>query len=625
MSAEDHPSKKMKMDEKVIGTHNGTFHCDEALAVFLLKRTKAYANAGLKRNRDPAILNTCDIVVDVGGVYDEKTQRFDHHQRGFEEVFGYGFKTKLSSAGLVYKHFGREIIANRLQISQEDPKIDTLWLKMYKEFIEAIDAIDNGISQYPTELKPRYRINTDVSKRVGHFNPAWNEEVDAETVDAKFLQASAMVGTEFLDRLDYYANAWLPARDLVLEALNKRKEVDPSGRIVLFESFAPWKEHLFELEETLAIPEAEKPIYVLYPDETANNWRIQAVPVSSESFESRKALPEQWRGVRDDALSQLSGVDGCIFVHASGFIGGNKTKEGVLRLANLALNIYLPSGWDVKVVIPSSQKSWIGKAYHIKDIITGRYYYPRNPDGMGEVSEVSRPLQEGEFAEWISGPNLGRNSSAAFALSSGTIGAALSSALSKVRSIALSYGTVLHPTPTEFYEPAHQLGARIIDHLWRNWGADEGGLRAGEVDLYNVNIPMIPELLSDAGLTICWTRIWRNSYGRLFKAYAPRDPKAKQTISSAGPDSPDEPPQGAQAGLLDATATSKDVGELVFKFAPDMTDLINPSSVPVGTDGWAIRKGWVSVTPMRATFGEPVDWLAESEADMETKVWKMKL
>ncbi|KAI0639378.1 GAMM1 protein [Trametes polyzona] len=339
MSTEEHPAKKAKLEEKVIGTHNGTFHCDEALAVFLLRRTKAYAAAGLKRTRDPAVLDTCDIVVDVGGVYDEKTQRFDHHQRGFNEVFGHGFDTKLSSAGLVYKHFGKEIISNRFLYKEGDEKVETLWLKMYKEFIEAIDAIDNGISQYPTDLKPRYRLRTDVSSRVGYLNPAWNESVSAETVDAKFLQASAMVGTEFLDRLDYYANSWLPARDLVVAALNKRKEVDPSGRIILFEQFAPWKEHLFELEETLAIPEAEKPIYVLYPDETGNNWRIQAVPIAPESFESRKALPEQWRGVRDEALSQLSGVEGCIFVHASGFIGGNKTKEGVLRLANLALNL----------------------------------------------------------------------------------------------------------------------------------------------------------------------------------------------------------------------------------------------------------------------------------------------
>lgn len=57
----------------------------------------------LIRTRDPALLDTCTIVVDVGGVYDETKQRFDHHQRGFEEIFGNGFATKLSSAGLVYK------------------------------------------------------------------------------------------------------------------------------------------------------------------------------------------------------------------------------------------------------------------------------------------------------------------------------------------------------------------------------------------------------------------------------------------------------------------------------------------------------------------------------------------
>jgi len=70
----------------------------------VLKKPAPYSSrADLKRTRDQAILDTCDIVVDVGAVYDEAKQRFDHHQRGFEEVFGYGFVTKLSSAGLVYK------------------------------------------------------------------------------------------------------------------------------------------------------------------------------------------------------------------------------------------------------------------------------------------------------------------------------------------------------------------------------------------------------------------------------------------------------------------------------------------------------------------------------------------
>jgi hypothetical protein len=148
-----------------------------------------------------------------------------------------------------------------------------------------------------------------------------------------------MTGEEFLSRLDYYANAWLPARDLVVSALAHRTNVDPNGKILLFEQYAPWKvhrlsqvqtsthlplfqEHLFELETELYLPEDKIPIYVIYADETGGNYRIQAVPVSPESFESRKALPEAWRGLRDDELSQATGVDGGIFVHASGFIGG---------------------------------------------------------------------------------------------------------------------------------------------------------------------------------------------------------------------------------------------------------------------------------------------------------------
>ena len=33
------------------------------------------------RTRDPAQLAECDIVVDVGGEFDPKRHRYDHHQR----------------------------------------------------------------------------------------------------------------------------------------------------------------------------------------------------------------------------------------------------------------------------------------------------------------------------------------------------------------------------------------------------------------------------------------------------------------------------------------------------------------------------------------------------------------
>lgn len=43
----------------------------------------------------------------------------------------------------------------------------------------------------------------------------------------------------------------------------------------------------------------------------------------------------------------------------------------------------------------------LGKAFHITEITKGRYYYPKEPHGKGEISNTSRLLKEGEIAEWI--------------------------------------------------------------------------------------------------------------------------------------------------------------------------------------------------------------------------------
>lgn len=37
--------------------------------------------AEIVRSRDPAVLDPCDIVVDVGGEYNPSKHRYDHHQR----------------------------------------------------------------------------------------------------------------------------------------------------------------------------------------------------------------------------------------------------------------------------------------------------------------------------------------------------------------------------------------------------------------------------------------------------------------------------------------------------------------------------------------------------------------
>lgn len=173
----------------------------------------------------------------------------------------------------------------------------------------------------------------------------------------------------------------------------------------------------------------------------------------------------------------------------------------------------------------------------------------------------------------------------------------MSAALSRTRAIAISYGNVLHPTPVSLHEPAHNLSVRIVQYLWTNWGKDPDATRDSEVDLYNVNLPMIHKLAEPEGLQVHWTRMWRNSYGRLFEHV----PVVRGAQKEVLPDSPD-----SLSGLVPASNVAQMDGYLAFKFSPDIQPLVNPdlSGVPVGTDGWAFGMGHASITPMRSGFAE---------------------
>jgi len=333
-------SKKIKLDSKMVQicTHSGSFHADESLAVYMLRLLPQYAEAKLVRSRNPQDWEESDIVVDVSGKYDQ-IKFFDHHQREFNTTFSENYNTKLSSAGLVYKHFGKEIIQQVLKLDEEkDGKnIDLLYNKVYKEFIESLDANDNGISNYSTEVEATKKFtdkNIALPSIVSRLNPSWNQNPTDKDFDAQFLKSSELMGTVFVSLLDGYGNGWLPARSIVEDAFADRFNVDKSGEILVLGQFCPWKEHLYSIEKDNNAQGAIK--FVLFKD-SSDKWRVSTVSVTASSFEFRLGLPEELRGLRDDELSQKSGIEGCIFIHAAGFIGGANSEDAVLQLARLSL------------------------------------------------------------------------------------------------------------------------------------------------------------------------------------------------------------------------------------------------------------------------------------------------
>lgn len=318
-----------------ICTHSGSFHADESLAVYLLKLLPQFQNAELVRSRDPKDWEDSDIVVDVGGKYDG-TKFFDHHQREFNTTFGENYETKLSSAGLVYKHFGKDIIREVLGLEDGDKNVELLYNKIYKEFIESLDANDNGINNYPKDVDSKFNDrNITLPSIVSKLNPRWNESCTDADYDRQFLIASEMMGRVFVSLLEGYGKGWLPAKSIVEEAFKSRFDVDPSGEILVLSQFCPWKEHLYAIEKDAGKEGAIK--FVLFQD-SSGKWRVSTVSVTSSSFEFRQGLPERLRGLRDAELSEKAGIEGCIFVHAAGFIGGANSKDGVLQLAKLGLS-----------------------------------------------------------------------------------------------------------------------------------------------------------------------------------------------------------------------------------------------------------------------------------------------
>ena len=172
---------------KTIGTHSGTFQADEALGVWLLRQLPLYRHSPVVRSRDTAVLDQCDIVIDVGGIYDHSKLRYDHHQRGYDERFAPKVKsdgsevercTKLSASGLVYRHYGKEVISEYYpELKKEEGgassnELEWVYTKMYNTFMEAIDAIDTGVEPIPQQAKDGeedvellYRDSTGLSSR----------------------------------------------------------------------------------------------------------------------------------------------------------------------------------------------------------------------------------------------------------------------------------------------------------------------------------------------------------------------------------------------------------------------------------------------------------------------------
>lgn len=230
-------------------------------------------------------------------------------------------------------HYGEEVIQEvfkrRFGEKLSENNLKTIYRKMYESLIREVDGIDNGVPLFDAE--PKYTISSHLSNRVKRFLPSW-EETDADYT-IQFHKAVEYVGAEFEEKLDGY-KSWLNAREHVVKAVQNAKNVHPSGEILELETMCPWKDHLEDVEKEFKIEGIPK--YVLFQDK--DSFRVICVPNCPTSFICRKFLHIDWRGLREQELQERSKVKDAVFVHAAGFIGGAKSREGALKLAIDSLN-----------------------------------------------------------------------------------------------------------------------------------------------------------------------------------------------------------------------------------------------------------------------------------------------
>lgn len=193
--------------------------------------------------------------------------------------------------------------------------------------------------------------------------------------------------------------------------------------------------------------------------------------------------------------------------------------------------------WKISVVLPHTQRSWIGKAHLIGQTLTATYIYPSSTEvGKYDGPYLERQKDRQGAEEWalldgtpasctnvglhyltedkgpvdlvISGPNLGRNSSALYIMSSGTVGAAMEGALCGVRAIGVSFGfQTMDENERSHAVDACRMSVRIIKHLYANWNP--------EAQLYSVNVPLYADLNDKT--KIVYTEIFDNLWGASFQ------------------------------------------------------------------------------------------------------------
>lgn len=284
-------------------THSGSFHADEVFGTASLKRV--FLDAEIVRSRDPEVVASGGIVLDVGQEYDGET-RFDHHQGGIEPR---GNGVPYASFGLVWKRFGRDIAGSEEAARMIDERL-----------VQPIDSEDNSVRTYANAIPGVYPYT--VHDVMHSMYPDWD---DPEYGYDRGFQQALEFASGTLEREIRQAAALLRSKG----RFDAAYRAAPDKRLVVLDGRFPFEEYMRDYPEVL---------FVVFPSSTEGQWHAKAARDDFHFYDNRSEFPLSWAGKRDTDLAAASGVPDAVFCHKGRFLAVARSREGAIRLAQLAVN-----------------------------------------------------------------------------------------------------------------------------------------------------------------------------------------------------------------------------------------------------------------------------------------------
>jgi uncharacterized UPF0160 family protein len=295
-------------------THDGAFHADEVLATALL--SSLFPGSQVIRTRDPGLIRAPSpdtIIYDVGGTYDPDLNLFDHHQKDAptrEDGSPY------SAFGLVWARYGRDYL---LEIGVDPELADGVHASVDRSLVLGIDLLDNGALD-PSGLGPAAGLT--LPSLIHDLHPAHDAPEGAEQA---WFEVAVRMATGVLASRAKGAEASLRARREVLDAI----EAAGDGPVLELARGTPFNGAIREAG-------ADHLLFVVHPRKT--DWVVSCVSLEPGSYARRRDLPEAWAGFEGEALAEVTGVPDAVFCHRARFLAVAGSREGAMRLAELALS-----------------------------------------------------------------------------------------------------------------------------------------------------------------------------------------------------------------------------------------------------------------------------------------------